>query len=56
MTSATSIAKTLRFQPARPARGGAVYRRLENCKSLIHNVLRGTLIAEPYIRNAAARA
>ena len=55
MTSATSIAKTLRFAANCVPLGGALYRRLENRKSLIRNGLRGDLIAKPCIRNRVAR-
>jgi hypothetical protein len=56
MTSATSIAKTLRFAPDSVLREGALYRLLENRKRLNTNALQRLLIAEPCIKTSVIRA
>jgi hypothetical protein len=56
MTSATCIAKTLRFAADRVSREGVLYRRLENRKRLNRDELQRFLIALPCIRNSVIRA
>jgi hypothetical protein len=56
MTSATSIASTLRFAADCAPREGAFYRLLENRKQLNQDGLQRHLIAEPYIKKSVTRA
>jgi ribose 1,5-bisphosphokinase PhnN len=56
MTSATFIAKTLRFAADRVSGEGVLYRRLENRKRLNRDELQRRLIALPCIRNAVIGA
>jgi hypothetical protein len=56
MTSATFIAKTLRFAADRGPRERVLYRRLENRKRLNPDELQRFLIALPCIRNSVTRA
>ena len=56
MTSATSIARTLRLEADRVPREGALYRLLENRKQLNKDELQLLLIAEPCIKTSVIRA
>ena len=56
MTSATSIAKTLRFGTACLSSRGAFYRLLENRKQLNQEELQRLLIAVPCIKNSVIHA
>jgi hypothetical protein len=56
MTSATSIAKTLRLEADPVPREGALYRLLENRKQLNQDGLQRLLIALPCIKKSVTRA
>ena len=56
MTSATSIAKALRFAADRVPLEGVLYRLLENRKRLNKDELQRLLIAEPCIKTSVIRA
>jgi len=56
MTSATSIAKTLRFGTTCLSPRGVLYRLLENRKQLNRDELGQSLIALPCIKNSVTRA
>jgi len=56
MTSATSIARKLRFAADCVPREGVFYRLLENRKRLNKDELQRLLIAEPYIKKSVTRA